>query len=276
MKFYKYLFITLLFLPFSSYAGDAHFVNGARALGMGGNPLTLVDVWSVENNQAAMAFMDKPAGGIFYQNRFLLKELGIQGANFVYPIHHNAIGLNLSSYGYSAYNERKIGLSFGQQLNENISVGVQLNYMLTQLGENYGSTGNLAVAVGVMAKLNEKINLAAHVYNPTRTKLAEYNNERNPATLSLAASYKFSDRVLATAGVRKDIDYKAAIKFGIEYMPLNHFYLRAGISSNPFQTSFGFGYAYHQFQVDIAAFYHSVLGVIPGISICYAPIKKPK
>ena len=272
----KYFIVVLLLIPFSLFAGDAHYLNGSRAMGMGGASLTLSDVWSVENNQAAMAFMDKPAGGLFYQNRFLLKELGIKGADIIYPLHNNAIGLNLTQYGYTAYSENKIGISFGQKLNENLAAGIQLNYGTTQLGEDYGKKSNFMVAAGIMAKLNDQISIVAHVYNPTRAKLADYNDERNAAILGLGASYRFSKEVNTVVEIDKDIDYKAMLKAGIEYQPLPHFYLRAGIASNPFQSSFGFGYVFREIHVDVAASYHNVLGLTPGISIYYAPVEKTK
>jgi hypothetical protein len=67
----------------------------------------------------------------------------------------------------------------------------------------------------------------------------------------------------------KDIEKKAMAKAGIEYQPANVFYLRAGISTNPSLSCFGFGINIRNFKLDFSSTYHSTLGFSPQMGLIY-------
>jgi hypothetical protein len=180
-----------------------------------------------------------------------------------------AFGLSVTSFGYSAYNETKAGLSYGQKLSDKIAIGVQLNYINVKLGQDYGQKSTLTGAVGFIANLSKEIAVGVHVYNPTRTKFADYNNEKLPTIMKLGLDYKFSDKVFLAVETEKDIDFGAVVKVGVEYNPIDILYLRGGISTNPTLSSFGFGLKLKDFKLDLSSSFHQTLGITPGISIIY-------
>lgn len=252
----------------------ANDVIGASSTGMGGYTATLSDVWSTNNNQAGLGFITDITGGIFYENRFLLKETSYRAGAFVLPVKTGAFGLSVASFGYSAYSETKAGLSYGQRFGERFSVGVQLNYLNTKLNQDYGSRNSVTGAVGIISKLNDELSIGVHVYNPTRSKLAEYDNERIPTIMKLGLDYRFSEKIMVGVETEKDMDYDASVKVGIEYHVTEIFYLRGGISTNPTLSSFGFGLQMKNFKMDISSSFHQTLGMTPGISLIYQK-KKP-
>jgi hypothetical protein len=254
----------------------ANDVVGASSTGMGGFNTTLSDVWSTNNNQAGLGFMTDITGGIFYENRFLLKETSYRAGAFVLPVKTGAFGLSLASFGYSAYSETKAGLSYGQRFGDRFSVGVQLNYLNTKLNQDYGSKNSLTAAVGFIAKLNEEITMGVHVYNPTRSKLAEYDTEKIPTIMKLGLDYRFSEKVMVGIETEKDLNYDAVVKAGLEYQMTEIFYLRGGISTNPTMYSFGFGLRMKNFKMDISSSFHQTLGITPGISLIYQKKKVSK
>ncbi|MDF1672804.1 MAG: hypothetical protein P1U41_04830 [Vicingaceae bacterium] len=269
------LLAVILFTQYT-HAQVANDVVGANSTGMGGFNSTLSDVWSTNNNQAGLGFMTDISGGIFYENRFLLKETSYRAGAFVLPVKTGAFGLSVASFGYSAYSETKAGVSYGQRFGDNFSLGVQINYLNTKLNQDYGSKNSLTGAIGFIAKLNKEITMGVHIYNPTRSKLAEYDTEKIPTIMKLGLDYRFSKKVMVGVETEKDLNYNAIVKAGIEYHITEIFYLRGGISTSPTLSSFGFGLQMKNFKMDVSSSFHQTLGLTPGISLIYQKKKSSK
>jgi hypothetical protein len=249
---------------------------GARSAAMGGYNVTLSDVWSTNNNQAGLGFIEDMSAGIYYENRFLLKETSYKAGAFVLPVKKGAFGISIASFGYTAYSETKAGLSYGQRFGDKFSLGVQMNYLNTSLTQEYGSKTTITGAIGLIAKLSKELSLGVHVYNPNRSKLAVYDNERVPTIMKLGLDYRFSEKVMLAVSTEKDLDVDAVVNAGLEYHITDILYLRGGISTNPTQYAFGFGMQLKDFKVDLSSSFHQTLGITPGISIIYTRNKKSK
>ena len=249
---------------------------GARSAAMGGYNVTLSDVWSSQNNQAGLGFVEDMAAGIYYENRFLLKETSYKAGAFVLPVKRGAFGISVTSFGYTAYSETKAGLSYGQRFGDKFSLGVQMNYLNTSLAQEYGSKTTITGAIGLIAKLSKALSLGVHVYNPTRSKLTNANNERVPTIMKLGLDYRFSEKVMLAVSTEKDSDVDGVVNAGLEYHINKVLYLRGGISTNPTQYAFGFGMQLKDFKVDFSSSFHQTLGITPGISIVYTRKKNAK
>ena len=269
---YTFLFINVILVN----AQIGNDMIGARSAAMGGYNVTLSDVWSANNNQAGLGFMEELSGGIYYENRFLLKETSYKAGAFVLPVKKGALGLSVTSFGFELYNETKAGLSYGMRFGDKFSMGVQLNYLNTSLSQDYGSKTSITGAVGLIAKLSKELSFGVHIYNPTRAKLAEYDNERIPTIMKLGLDYRFSDKVMLAVSTEKDVNFDAVVNAGLEYHITQILYLRGGISTNPTQYAFGFGMQLKDFKIDISSSFHQTLGITPGISIIYSRKKKSK
>ena len=236
---------------------------------MAGASVALSDFWSLQNNQAGLAFYNHFAAGAYYENRFLTKELSLKSGGMVLPVNNGVFGLKVSYFGYSMYNESKFGLAYARRLGEKIAVGVQLDYLLTSFGNDYGSKGLATFEIGILSKINEHLSLGAHVFNPINAKLAGYGNERIPAIIRVGASYAFDDKLMATAEVEKETEFDPVAKFGIEYRIIEEIYVRGGIASNPGLYAFGFGVNLKNLKLDFSSSVHQVLGFSPQISMTY-------
>jgi hypothetical protein len=250
-------------------AGNDNISLGARSAALGGASTTLRDLWSTQNNQAGLAYLDTIEVGVYAERKFLLPELGYNAFAGVLPIKGGTFGLSYSRFGYSKYNENKVGIAFAKKLGENFSAAVQLDYLSKYIGDGYGKNGTLAAEFGVQAKLAKGLTIGAHVFNPTRAKSADYNKEKIPTIIKVGAQYAFSNKVFWAIETEKDIYYKANFKTGIEYRIVPQLYLRGGISTQATQSSFGFGYAGKRIKVDVAANYHEQLGFTPHLGFSY-------
>lgn len=269
----KLIFFFCIICSFAM-AGNDNFPVGARSAGLAHASVTLNDNWSVHHNQGALAFVTEIGGGLYYENRFLIKEMGLNAASVVLPTKTGTFGLVYHSFGFSQYRESKFGLSFGKKLGEKLGLGIGINYNGIRIGDVYGSSFAITAEIGFRYEVNDQLILGAHIYNLNRAKLANYNNEYIPSIFRFGAQYNFSKKLFSTIESSLDLEHSLIFKAGIEYRVVDLLALRVGISTNPLFNSFGFGFYLNNFQLDVAASYHQVLGFSPQVGLNFNLNKK--
>lgn len=242
---------------------------GARSNSMGNSSVAIIDPWAFHHNPGALANVDKMAAGVSYENRFLLKELQSQGLVYVQPIKTGVISVGAQLYGYSNYRTYRAGLGYSLKLSEKFSGGVQLNYQGIQLNENYGSKSTVTAEIGILASITEDWRVGMSVFNLGRSKLDDYQDDRFTTLMRLGTSYSFSEKVMATAELEKNVDYPLRIKSGLEYQVVDNVYIRGGFATEPIEVSFGLGYKFKAIQLDLGSAYHQQLGWSPHFSLTY-------
>jgi hypothetical protein len=253
-----------------AYAGGDNFSVGARSAALGNASVCISDLWSVHNNQAGLGNIRSVNAGLYVENYYLQSDLNIGSVALAIPAIGGCFGINVSYFGNDLYKDNKFGLAFGKSFGPKISAGIQLDYMYTILGENYGSAGAFTFEGGIIANLTDKLKAGIHVFNPIRAKLADFNDERVPTILRSGILYTFSEKVFVSAEVEKDIDHDVVLKGGIEYHVISQMYLRAGISTNPLLNCFGFGLDLKKLKIDFSASIHQTLGISPQIGAMYS------
>lgn len=264
-------FIIILIFSFKNNIYSAHDFNnlGARSGAMGGASVALFDFWAINNNQAGIAEIKKPTVGIYFQNRYLIKELSLKSFAMVYPLTYGTIGCNINHFGYKLYNETNIGLAYAKTLGKIISAGVKLNYLRNYVDDIYGTRQNIMFEIGLIAKIHKNITIGTHIYNPTRTYIVKETNEQVPTVINFGISSDINEKVIVSSAIEKDLKNKLSFKFGVEYNFINKMYIRTGISTQPIVSSFGFGLNYSKFSLDLSANYQSPLGFTNSLNINY-------
>lgn len=262
--------VLLLFsLPYALMAGGGNETQGARSNAMGGVSVTFTDVWSTSNNPGALAMLDKYSVGVAYESRFFLPEAGLKSLVIGAPLGGGSIGLTGHSFGYASYAENRLGLAYARQLAEYVSLGIQLNYVQTRIGDIYGSRATVVPEIGMLFMPTEKVSLGVHLYNPTRSRLADFDDERLPTTLKLGGQYTFSEKIIGAVEVEKDMDLPLNVKTGLEYTPVEQLNVRAGFATAQGSFSFGLGYVWKGLRADVAANWNQNLGYSTTIGLAY-------
>jgi len=264
------IFCLSIFFCTDLFSGTGGLWNNPRSSGMGNISVMLSDHWSSQKNPAGLAHWGRMSFGACYENRFMVPELAAMGLGVSVPVMNGVMGLSVSSFGYELYGENNIGLAFGKILSEQFSMGIKLNYLSINQGEDYGSMGAVIGEIGVMAKISDEFNLGAHIYNVNRAKIDDYQNERVPSILRIGLGYQMNEKVLLCVEAEKDIDAKARIKVGMDYHIIEPLFIRAGVNTNPAIVSFGFGLIWKRFIFDFSTNKHSVLGYSPQLGLIFA------
>ena len=273
MKTLRFTFL-LAFLSACSHTLAAdNLLSGARGGGMANATIAIYDFWAISHNQAGMARLNIVTVGIFSESRFLIEELSMAAAAAIIPTPSGNIGVSLQLMGSSLYSEGKTGLAYANSFGEKLSVGLQLNYMFTNIGDGYGSTGTVTAELGIICEILPNLYLGAHIFNPTKASLKTKGylniNEYISTIIRSGAAYHFNDKVFLSLEVEKDIRHLPVVKLGLEYMVTEGMFVRTGLSTNPMLNAFGFGIHKSKLQFDISASYHYLLGYSPQAGIIY-------
>lgn len=269
---------TLLFITWLLFgslgpiaAANDNYPYGGRQAAMGNATVAVYDFWALGHNQAGLAKLQRPAAGFYFENRFMVREMGLGAAAVALPMRNGVFGLSISYFGYSQYHESKAGLAYARSFGNRLSAGLQFNYMYTFIGGNYSShAGKVTFEAGVIYEVLPGLYVATHLFNPTKTKLATVDNlydEFIPTIMRFGAAYHFSDKILITIETEKDINKEPVIKAGLEYQISKRLFVRGGIGTNPTLNAFGFGVHTGIFIIDLSTSFHQVLGYSPQASI---------
>lgn len=241
----------------------------ARFAGMGNASVSTYDLWGALGNQAGLSDLKTLELAAGYENKYQFAETGTQAMVCAVPTRTGNFALSVNRFGYNLYSENNIGLAFARNLGKFISAGIQFDYFNIQQPEAYGNRSVLLFEAGLIAKPIENLFIGAHIFNPTRAKLADYKDERVPTIMRFGLGYYFSKQVLFNIETEKNVYYKARFKAGIEYEPINQLYFRTGFANNPNQYTFGLGYIIWNLDTNIAIVTHEWLPLSTEISLAY-------
>ena len=180
------------------------------------------------------------------------------------------LGATVGYSGDANFNTTKAGLAYAMKFGNRFAAGVQLDYIGTTLGEEYGKRSSITFDAGIMVKITEQFIFGAHVFNPIHAKISDYDNESIPSTLNAGFSYTFSDKLLLTAEACKNSEFPMEFRSGVEYKLGKIAYARIGLSTNPARYTFGFGLEMKKLTVDLSSSIHQQLGYSPQVSLQYA------
>lgn len=261
------LLTTLLFTTFGGFAQGWNPV-GARSNALAGASVALSDVWSVHQNPGAVGQITSFSAGIYYDSRFLTKELQTQGLAIAAPLKKGVLMGGAQLFGYQEYRHSRFGLGYALQLSEHFSAGVQGNLQQLRFNENYGTAISGTAEAGFLATISDKWNLGFSITNIGRQRISGLEDRFN-SVMRLGTVFSPSKQVKCIAEVQKDVIYPISFRGAVEYVPVEAFSVRIGAQTGPAIFSFGFGYQTKGFQIDLATKYHQQLGWTPCFGLNY-------
>jgi len=243
---------------------------GSRSSALGNCSVALQDIWSINNNPAGIASWNDFAIGISYENRFLMKELSSLNANFAIPINNvGTFAADFSRFGFSDYNENKIGIAYARDFSPYLKIGLQIDYLLIKFSGDYAKRQTATFELGVQSNITEKLCVGAYVFNPINIKLNTLNKYKIPVVFRIGLSYKITKDFLAISEFEYNTEKNMDFRIGLEYNVLKGFFIRAGVHTNPATASFGAGYSIKWFTIDFAATMNQITGVSLNSSLIF-------
>lgn len=266
----KYSFLTALMMFISGTGLNAQLENytlGSKPAALGNAYSMQSGIWSVHHNQAGLGFYPHFAIGFHHENKYVVQESNLHALGLTYPVNAGTFGLSYSYFGFSGYNESKIGLAFGKQFGNGFAAGIQLNYHHHYREQDYGNRNAVSFEGGIQYKPIDNVVFGAHLFNPTRAKISPYDRDTIPTIFRTGVSVTPTDKSLILFQLEKDLVNKLKIQTGLQYLIMESLYLRAGVMTQPFTLTFGLGYEIGKLSADVAFTRHQVLGFTPHFSL---------
>ncbi|NPA67195.1 MAG: hypothetical protein GXO50_01150 [Chlorobi bacterium] len=267
------LFVLFLIKPnlFAQYQTET----GARQGGMSGSGVVISDIWSSYHNQAGLANLQGISAGLFYSSIFNMSDLKEAAFAVAVPAEkYGTAGINYTYNGNEFSNFGKLGIAFAKRLGKRISAGIQLDYIMFSQAD-YGNSGAVAGEAGFIAEPADNLYIGAHIYNPWRAKIND-SEDYIESVMRIGAGYYFSEKVLFTVETEKEVDKTTVFRAGTEYAVIPGLFVRAGVSLNPTEYSFGLGYNYKNILIDLAYISHDILGYYMQFGLGYSLKKVSK
>lgn len=240
-----------------------------RAVGMGMNGVT-ESVWY---NPSLIALSTHKSVYIQYFNLYGLKELNTIGGGVQYPNAFLPLAVNISSFGYDEYRENRVRISVGKRLNEQWSLGISIQYNWLQTVLTEKAVSVVAADLGIGYRLVENVFIGMLIKDLPSVKIrhSSFDYKDNKDFLAqIGFQWHVVNSLLIVGSAGGSDERKIFGSAGIEYTAWKAFHLRAGIQTDPLLPSFGIGYVFRRFSLDIAGIYHRVLGVHTGIGLSYS------
>ena len=223
---------------------------GARAQALGYTTSCLEDEWSVFNNIAGLAKVEKSAASFTYSSYPGMKSFNRMAVTVALPSKFGTAGVGAFKFGDDLYSEQILTAGFSNTFGL-ASLGASLNYIQYN-AEGFGRKGVVSLNFGGIARLTKQFSIGAQIKNIFQPELSEEANERLPTLLSVGAAFTPSEKLLLTTELEKDLDYPFTWKTGVEYKIYKKFILRTGFNIRPNTGFFGLGFAPSNFQLDYA------------------------
>lgn len=266
------IFLLSISLVASGQGGMETYPKGARSIGMANANVTQADAWAIFNNVGALGSLESNQALFGYDHRLGIAELTTLAAGVASVHDFGVIGLGVSHFGGSHFNQKNIGIGFSNTLGI-ASFGFKINYFQTNI-EGYGRTGSPVLEFGGLASLGPDLFFAAHIYNLSRSKFSKAGSDYLPTVVKAGLSYRPSEKLIINVEAEKDIILPPQFKMGMEYNLLNRLWARSGIQTQPNNLFFGMGFKPTRFQIDYALSQNYRLGYTHHFSFNYLLDKK--
>jgi hypothetical protein len=253
---------------FACAAGD-YQAAGGNAAALGYTSAARADTWSALNNPAGLAWYRQAGAGIYFGNRYLLKELSLKALAVTLPAGGGAFGISFRHFGFILCSEINGGISYALRLGRMFSAGVRIGYLRVHVADGFRDMNLCSAEAGFQFHASEHLWMGLHIVNPVPFRISSQSTDRLPTVLRLGLSWRITGGLSSDLEIEKDLLRKPVLKAGIDYYPARAFSVRIGFQSNPSTFTFGAGIEFGALRIDIASAYHMVLGYSPQASIIY-------
>lgn len=214
-------------------------------------------------NPAGLSCLPEFSGGIYSENRFLLKAASLYAAMIAIPVPAGAFGGSIARLGNSAWHQQQLSGAYGRSLGPKVGIGVQFNYETTA-AQGAGTASSFSFDGGILWHCSEKLHAGLQIRK----------SANDPVMYSGGAGFEASPDFLLTAGV-VSMGAVTSVKAAAHYRIVRAFALEIGMASSPAYNNAAVIFYLRSLRIDIAAGFHPQLGITPSTSLIWQPSTPP-
>ncbi|MDO9549191.1 MAG: hypothetical protein Q7J65_09540 [Candidatus Marinimicrobia bacterium] len=173
------------------------------------------------------------------------------------PNTKNCIGLYLRNLGNPVYQEKTVGISYGQSLRDILSLGLSVHlYNIAIAG--YQSSTAIGLTLGSVWNLNEQMQIAVLFQNINSPSIYECSDPL-PECFSLGARYIPLSKIELCGELFKDTEFPFSLRVGAIIKLFDFMDLKFGTQLNPDRYSGGISMYWKKLSLDFAFQHHQIL-----------------
>lgn len=243
---------------------------GAREAALSQAVVALSGSFSVFHNQAFLTETKSTSLGLCYSQPYLINGYCEGALTVVYPTKTAVFSIGLTQSAIATYKESEYGFAIAKELGGKLSAGVLFNLFTLNFPEVGRHKGSLLVDGGIRYRFSDRLALGVHLENIVWSKIETFQYSlKFPFVMRTGTSYLLTDSILLTGEVDFEQDVGFGFRCATELTLTDIFRIRGGLSTKPFQHSFGFGYRLSFCQMDFAVVHYEILGYSPAISFSF-------
>jgi hypothetical protein len=242
-----------------------HSRSGATGLHSNVYQKDFADAFSFTGNQALLASKPGFATGIYTERKYLLEELGYVDGVISFSGLAGGIGIQLQYFGFSAYNESSLSISYGRNLGKWVDIGIQFDYHALNTA-GYGNAFSINGGVAIILHLSDHLQAALNIYNPGGSQWNGISAEKLAASFKTGCGFEISKEFYLELDLIKEEDQQANIEASLHCQFAKKFFGSFGIEANDFSPYGQAGWAWRKMRIYIAVSHHPQLGYTPGLS----------
>jgi hypothetical protein len=255
-------------LLFSIPSSGASGISDARSRSLAMADAALTRDATGWSNPAALAFLERLCINLQAENPWCVPELSAGAISICLPVRAGTFALSFSRYGYEAFHESQVGLSFGKSFGSKIKAGFKLDYSRIKQYADYGNLYAIIPSFGIQILPVPGLVVGLQASNPAGQDYYPHGYMKFPVLVKAGLAYQPDPDILFCFELNSEYGCKPVYCGGIEYSFEKQFMIRAGVSSSSYSRySLGIGYSGKHLKTDFAVSQHPVLGFSPAITL---------
>lgn len=230
---------------------------GAKGLAMGDIRTVIDGPEAVFANPAVIGLAEESSVSAFAHQAFFVQGLYGFYAGGILNRPSGSFGVDAYQYGWGDYNENSLGVQYGRQLAENLSVGLKLKAFHFNI-RDYGSRTVIGADLAATHQITRAFSAGVVISNPVPVEVAE--GQDMPSAIHVGFKYKFAEKLYSALEFSKVQQQNMEAKAGIHYSPSDKLILMIGYQSLENQISFGSALQFGLFNLNLSATLHPLLG----------------
>jgi hypothetical protein len=219
--------------------------------------------WSCFHNQALLTSRSGMSVAFSLETRFMMTALSSKALSAIVATRAVPLGFIVTHYGNGDYYHIFTGIGSAVNLTEDISLGVQADYIMEKSTGDYRDVSHITFEAGLTMALSSSLTLGFHLFNP----LTPVNTL--PSSINAGIEWKNSGDLFIALEASKVTDEPLSVQGGISWNVLDRLILRSGYMSSPSCFAFGVGYASGSLQTDAGFMINSVTGITSSLSFIW-------
>lgn len=238
----------------------------ARSISMSGAALFNQDIWTVQNNPSLLGTLKHRSFGI--ASNYLVEFPEIQSFSAIssWPTYLLNFAVYYSNYGNKLVQEHHLGVTLARQFGELFTFGLNLDHYTNEFSREVQNSYFFSFQISGTLLLPSEYKLAVHALNPLAN---EVDSQSVPSTYRIGVSKQYYGSLHLSLEIGQYNAQHTALRFGMDYEVLEHFFLRLGTVANQQILSTGLGYKWQQLQIDCGYQHRFQIGSIASLSGSY-------